>query len=281
MAESAIDYVNLTRICEFTRALHRLHHGGRNDEVIEREFNAVCRGIWSYTLDDFTDDDLSPNDHAWLDGLNQQEAFDFAARHGYDLRDYVHGGWVSDWWGFAWMILAEVRGVLTPENRAAAWRKHDKKLMAQTNVVGVIRGPEISTVSAPDPTSASATPSPRNSPTIPKAASTVPCVPPLPSVLPNDLPGAIKRLDDQELDRLLAAVVFEQKRRGRKPPLRDEVARRRTVESVALALTPGKLNAVRAAFKAGVKPSQIARQFGISQADVRKALASNGAKAND
>jgi hypothetical protein len=38
------------------------------------------------------------------------------------------------------MILAEARGVLTPENRAAAWRKYDEKLMAETNVVGVIRG---------------------------------------------------------------------------------------------------------------------------------------------
>jgi transposase-like protein len=38
-------------------------------------------------------------------------------------------------------------------------------------------------------------------------------------------------------------------------------------------LTTGKLNAVRAAFKAGVKPSAIARQFGILQSDVRKALA--------
>jgi hypothetical protein len=38
-------------------------------------------------------------------------------------------------------------------------------------------------------------------------------------------------------------------------------------------LTPGKLNAVRAAFKVGVKPSQIARQSGPSQSDVRKALA--------
>jgi hypothetical protein len=34
------------------------------------------------------------------------------------------------------------------------------------------------------------------------------------------------------------------------------------------------MNAVRAAFKAGVKPSMIARQFGISS-DVRKALASD------
>ena len=33
-----------------------------------------------------------------------------------------------------------------------------------------------------------------------------------------------------------------------------------------------QINAVRAAFKAGIKPSQIARQFGISQSDVRKVL---------
>jgi hypothetical protein len=50
--------------------------------------------------------------------------------------DYVHGGCVTDWWGFTWMILAEARQVLTPENRAAAWRKYDEKLMAETNVVG-------------------------------------------------------------------------------------------------------------------------------------------------
>jgi len=37
-------------------------------------------------------------------------------------------------------------------------------------------------------------------------------------------------------------------------------------------LTRTQINAVRAAFKAGIKPSQIARQFGISQSDVRKVL---------
>jgi DNA invertase Pin-like site-specific DNA recombinase len=35
------------------------------------------------------------------------------------------------------------------------------------------------------------------------------------------------------------------------------------------------MNAVRATFKAGVKPSMIARQFGISQSEVRKAIASD------
>jgi len=55
----------------------------------------------------------------------------------------VHGGWASDWWGFTWMILAEVRGLLTPENRAAAWAKYDEKMMAESNVVGVIRRPSL------------------------------------------------------------------------------------------------------------------------------------------
>jgi DNA-binding transcriptional regulator LsrR (DeoR family) len=40
-------------------------------------------------------------------------------------------------------------------------------------------------------------------------------------------------------------------------------------------LTRGQVNAVRAAFKAGIGPSRIAREFGISQADVRKLLASD------
>jgi hypothetical protein len=91
--------------------------------------------------------------------------------------------------------------------------------------------------------------------------------------LPKDLPAAVKQLDDQELDRLQAAVLAEQKRRGRTPaeslPTRVEPR----TDVVTVHLTPGKLNAVRAAFKAGVKPLQIARQFGLSLSDVRKALA--------
>jgi predicted DNA-binding protein (UPF0251 family) len=96
-------------------------------------------------------------------------------------------------------------------------------------------------------------------------------------VLPKDLPGAINQLDDQELDRLLAAVLAEQKRRGRKPMSTEPPEKPRTEEAV-VHLTPGKMNAVRAAFKAGVKPSQIARQFGLSQSDVRKALTSEASR---
>ena len=92
-------------------------------------------------------------------------------------------------------------------------------------------------------------------------------------ILPADLPNAIKVLDNQELDRLLAAVLAEQKRRGRKIPGSGGSLRRRQVETSSSSLTQGQLNAVRAAFKAGITPSRIARQFRIPQSDVRKALA--------
>jgi transposase-like protein len=51
--------------------------------------------------------------------------------------------------------------------------------------------------------------------------------------------------------------------------------RKRRIKEVAPPLAQGKLNAVRAAFKAGVRPSRIAREFGVSLSDVRKALASD------
>jgi len=95
-------------------------------------------------------------------------------------------------------------------------------------------------------------------------------------VLPADLSNAIKHLDDQQFDRLVSAVVAEQKRRGRKRSMSDQSSRKGRVESGAAPLTQGKLNAIRAAFKAGVTPSRIARQFGISHSDVRKALSSDG-----
>ena len=127
-----------------------------------------------------------------------------------------------------------------------------------------------STVSAWEPSSASYSPPPSTTNTTVAAVS----APSLPYVLPKDLPKALSQLQNQEFDRLVSAVLAEQKRRGRKLSEPAENSRKQPVESAAVTLPSGKLNAVRAAFKAGVKPSQIARQFGISQADVRKALPS-------
>jgi hypothetical protein len=109
--------------------------------------------------------------------------------------------------------------------------------------------------------------------------------------LPKDLPNAVKHLNDQELDLLIAACLEEARRRGRLPPSDQisapgETASKRSsrmgkpshgrqMEAAPVSLTRGQVNAVRAAFKAGITPARIARQFGISQSDVRKVLASN------
>ena len=91
-------------------------------------------------------------------------------------------------------------------------------------------------------------------------------------ILPRDIDAAIKQLDDPDLDRLVLAALAERSRR-KKPPLAEESRSNRLVEADAVSLPPGKLNAVRAAFKAGVTPARIAREFGISRSDVQRALA--------
>jgi hypothetical protein len=123
------------------------------------------------------------------------------------------------------------------------------------------------------------------------AAARVPSAPQR-HVLPKNLDFAVRQLTDDELMQLLEVALQEAKQRGKSPfgiggdPMQssrqtEEVAQKHsTTENTSnrkqvaaeVTLSPGKLNAVRAAFKAGVTPSRIARQFGISQANVRKVL---------
>lgn len=100
-------------------------------------------------------------------------------------------------------------------------------------------------------------------------------------VLPKNLRTAVKHLSDAELDLLHATTLEEMARRGRLPPTdqttnrssrTDKSLPKRQVGAATVSLTRGQVNAVLAAFKAGIKPSLIARQFGISQSDVRKVL---------
>jgi hypothetical protein len=119
-------------------------------------------------------------------------------------------------------------------------------------------------------------------------------------VLPKNLRNAVKHLSDGELDLLHAATFEELKRRGRLPPSvgadaeqrsrrplnlltkqlprTDKTSHRRQADLPQVSLTRGQINAVRAAFKAGITLSRIARQFGISQSNVRKALATDEPK---
>jgi hypothetical protein len=97
-------------------------------------------------------------------------------------------------------------------------------------------------------------------------------------LLPKDLVEALKHLDDAELGTLLAEVTAETERR-RLRPTRGKAPKTRQSENNSR-LTSGQQNAVRAAFKAGVKPSTIARQFRISQSEVRKVLYAEHLEAN-
>jgi len=113
-------------------------------------------------------------------------------------------------------------------------------------------------------------------------------------VLPENLRHAVKQLSDGELDELFEVAFDETKRRGRLPwsigaestssrrpsdlLTKRKAVRQRKVDITEVLLTRGQVNAVRAAFKAGITPSRIARQFGISQSNVRKALASDESK---
>ena len=78
-------------------------------------------------------------------------------------------------------------------------------------------------------------------------------------------PVHVKTLRSQKLRML--------QRRGRKSPSNENLKLRRVQES-DVPLTVGRLNAIRAAFKAGLTPARIARQFRVSQSAVRKALSS-------
>ena len=89
--------------------------------------------------------------------------------------------------------------------------------------------------------------------------------------LPRNLPSALSHLDDDQLERLFMAVNVELERRGKIAPIRT-IERKLPAEEASPPLAFGKLNAIRAAFKAGVKPSAISKQFGVSQADVHRAL---------
>lgn len=142
MSTIAFDQFAFTRIADFARTLSRLHQTSRvrfvADDEIDRAFNAVCMSIWGYTTDDISDALFSAQDHAFLDTLDEAQARIFAAEQGYDL--IGEQGMLTDWWGYCWMILAEKRGLLTPENRAAARAEIEEKYLASPNVIGVIVG---------------------------------------------------------------------------------------------------------------------------------------------
>jgi hypothetical protein len=93
--------------------------------------------------------------------------------------------------------------------------------------------------------------------------------------LPIDLSGSLKSLDDAQLQRLRDAVSAEMNRRTRAAESTDLPAGKRYNKVRGPDEIPaGKVNLIRASFKAGLKPPAIARTLRISQSLVRRVLSS-------
>ena len=103
-------------------------------------------------------------------------------------------------------------------------------------------------------------------------------------MLPSNLPEALKQLDDTQLQTLLSDVTAEIDRRGAEPVKAvdpagptEKVARRKTSAgprqaSAEVEVPEGKANMIRASFKAGMKPTAIARSLRISRLHVNRVL---------
>jgi hypothetical protein len=100
--------------------------------------------------------------------------------------------------------------------------------------------------------------------------------------LPTDLKASLAILNDRDFELLVAEVMKEAARRGDRLKVPDaprnatSPAKLPSKNARKALLNDGipiaKANLVRAAFKAGVRPNAIARQFGLSYAAVRELL---------
>ncbi len=175
-----------------------------------------------------------------------------------------------------------------------------QETVSEGNLGSMVRKPRINQ-STPDLFSQ---PHATASPAIETIASPAIAPPQREYLLPRDLAAALKTLSHHELTILGQALMEEQGRRKGKPyqpgaalqqsapsqasniprslapsptqarkPARAAAPASRAPKLEAMPLTRARVSAVRAAFKAGVKPGTIARQFGATHAQVREALA--------
>lgn len=105
---------------------------------------------------------------------------------------------------------------------------------------------------------------------------------PKPQLLPHDLDRALTYLPQGELQRLAEAVAFETRRRKMAAaregtPVVAETGETATADpkpprADGAQLTAAQISLIRSSIKAGVKPSALQRQFGISRAQIAAVL---------
>ncbi len=97
-----------------------------------------------------------------------------------------------------------------------------------------------------------------------------------PYLLPTDLPKALTWLTVDELDTLAKAVQIEKRKRAASSPNDAELrAAGKPSKPNPLGPSVGQINSIRAAIKAGVTPTTIAKQLGVTKATVAEIASSH------
>ena len=95
-------------------------------------------------------------------------------------------------------------------------------------------------------------------------------------LLPSNLGLSLQYASDDDLEKLRDAVLQEMKRRNlpqKADPVAPDKRRISKADSPAHDLTRSQVSLVRSSIEAGVKPSVLSKQFGISLAAIRAVLA--------
>jgi hypothetical protein len=95
----------------------------------------------------------------------------------------------------------------------------------------------------------------------------------LPTLLPRNLAASLQHLPEQDLVRLWDAVAAEMQRRGLAQPKQRELgADKDQLDPILSQLTRPQISLIRSSIKAGVKPTALQRQFGLTRAQITAAL---------
>jgi hypothetical protein len=94
-----------------------------------------------------------------------------------------------------------------------------------------------------------------------------------PTLLPQNLAASLQHLPGQDLIRLRDAVAVETQRRGLDAPKqKEQSAGKDKPDPILSELTLSQINLIRSSIKAGVKPTALSRQFGLTRAQITAAL---------
>jgi hypothetical protein len=93
------------------------------------------------------------------------------------------------------------------------------------------------------------------------------------TVLPHKLAESLRHLPEEDILRLAEAVSVEMENRGLAAPKQKSLSARSGTADPALSqLTRSQINLIRSSIQAGVKPSTLSRQFGLTRAQITAAL---------